>query len=139
MPTHCKMEALSIFSKICQKCVFVFFNIYNIRKGNEAVRNSGYAEVCFTTNSPLKMLPHHFGIFIVPILKQLLQKFYEKSYHFLASSKFLLCHKIFRSGNRWQLNDYQKYLLYDSRNLLKNVGFFICLISVNCRYMKYLI
>ena len=84
MPTHCKMEALSIFSKICQKCVFVFFNIYNIRKGNEAVRNSGYAEVCFTTNSPLKMLPHHFRYFHRSYFKTTLAKILWKKLPFFS-------------------------------------------------------
>ena len=29
-------------------------------KANEAVTNSGYTNICFTINGPLKMLPLHF-------------------------------------------------------------------------------
>ena len=56
----------------------------------------------------------------------------------MTSSKFLLCPKVLGSGNRWQLNDYQKYLLNNSQNLQKR-DFFVFVVYVSCRYMKYLI
>ena len=59
--------------------------------------------------------------------------FMKKSYHFLTSSKFLLYRKILRTADRWQLNDYRKYPLNNSQI------FFVCLVYVNYRYMKYLI
>ena len=85
VPIHCKMAALSFFSKIGQKMhfIWVIFNSVNIRylfllisgiyaKDNKAVTNSGCTDVCFTLNGRLKMLI--FAIFIVPILKWLLTK-----------------------------------------------------------------
>ena len=127
----------------------IFFNFANIRyycvllmsvictKCIEAGTKSGYTNVCFTINSPLKMLPRHFWYFSCSSFKMTFDKnFMEKATIFLTSSKFLLRHKILGSGNRWQFNDYSKYPLNNSQDLQKT-AFFVCRVYVNCRYYKY--
>ena len=73
-------------------------------KGYEELANSGYPNICFTINSLLKILPRHFRYFHCYNFKMTFDKdFLKKSRHFLTSSKFLLCHKLLRSGDRGRL------------------------------------
>ena len=73
---HRKMILLSIFSKICQKCIYLanIFKSPNIKyllllmsvtcaNGNNAVTNYVYTIVHFTKNGLLKMLHRHFWYF----------------------------------------------------------------------------
>ena len=91
-------------------------------KGNEVVANSCYTNICFTINVPLRMLPRHFWYFHCFNFKfDFRQKIYAKNCHFLTSSKFRLCRKTLRSGNRWQENSGP---LNNYRNLQKNIFLF---------------
>ena len=100
-----KMTALSIFSKICEKCflfgwyfstlqtsftyLFLFMCVI-CAKCNEAVANSGYTNICFMTNSPLKRVLHHFRYFYSSTFKITFDRdFMKKSCHFLISKNFL--------------------------------------------------
>ena len=75
------------------------------------------------------MLPPHFRYFHCFNFKVTFDKnFLKKYYHFLTPIKFLLCRKILRSGNRWQLNYYRKYPLNNSQNVQKK---FVCLVCVS--------
>ena len=90
---------------------------------------------CITINGPLKMLLRHFGYFHCSSVKMTFnENIMKKNCHFFTSSKFLVCRQTLRSGNRCQenggpLNNYQ--------TLLKK-SFFICLVYLNWRNMRYL-
>ena len=94
---------LIFFNSGCTRYLFLLMCVI-CAKGKEAVANSGYTNFCFMINDPLKMLPFHFRYFQCSNFKITFDKnIYEKSYHCLTSSKFLLLSlKILFSGNRWQ-------------------------------------
>ena len=108
----------------------IFFNTANTRyllllmciicaNVNKVVANSGYTNICFMINIPLKMLTRRFPYFHCSNFKMTFVKnFIKESFLFLTSSKFLLCRKSFRSGNGLQLNDYPKSPLNNSGILL---------------------
>ena len=108
----------------------IFFNTANTRyllllmciicaNVNKVVANSGYTNICFMINIPLKMLTRRFPYFHCSNFKMTFVKnFIKESFLFLTSSKFLLCCKIFRSGNSLQLNDYRKCPFNNSGNFL---------------------
>ena len=145
-PVHHKMEALSIFSKICQKCVL--FRWYFVspqtsgicfiiaRKYASNAMKQWQIQVTQTfTLHLLKMLPHHFRYFYCSNFKMTFDKNFLKSYHFLTSSKRLICRKLLRFGNRWHLMVTEKTLRIVPKISPKK----IFLVYVNFRYMKYLI
>ena len=65
----------------------------------EGQRSSGNFRLwkhLLTINDPLKILPCHFRYFHCSNFKMIFdQKFMKKSYHFLTSSKFLVCSRNF--------------------------------------------
>ena len=88
----------------------------------------------FMINNSLKMLARHFPYFHCSNFKMTFVKnFIKNSFPFLTSSKFLLCLKIFLSGNGLlPKNDYRKCPLNNSRNLLyKKWSFSLRISSVN--------
>ena len=61
----------------------------------------------------------------------------KKVTHTKQTCSFHLCVTFLLPPGIKGLNDYRKYPLNNSQNLLKN--FFVYLVYVNCGYMKYLI
>ena len=100
-------------------------------ESNEEVTESDYSNVCFTINSPLKVLPLHFWYFHCSTFKMTFYKNFMKT----ATLPFCNPFQNLRSGNRWQFNDYQKCTLNNSQNLQK---MFLCLSSTyKLRYLIF--
>ena len=135
------MVPLSIFNKSFQKCILLGYfltpqipgsSLRNILERQESSGRLWLRKRLLYEKQPAKNATC-FRIFIVPILICLFRERVQKT-----SSKFLLCRKILHFGNSWQLSDYRKYPLSNSINLQRNV-FFVCLVYVNCRYMRYVV
>ena len=115
----------------------ILFNFANTRylfllvcvicaKSNEAVENSGYANVCFTINSLLKMLPLHFQYFYCSNFKMIFGKnFMRKATIFNFFQISNMTAKFYFLVIFVQLSDYRKYPLNSSRNLYKTLFFAI--------------
>ena len=68
-----------IFSNLTKYQVFVFTNMRNIRKGQQAVATWDYRNVCVTTNGLLEMILRHFRYFHFSNINSTCQTFYEKT------------------------------------------------------------
>ena len=60
---HLAKLAYSGFESRCWHRVFVFIMSVIYAKCNKTVVSSGYADVCYMINGPLKMVPRHFCYF----------------------------------------------------------------------------
>ena len=97
LPIHCKMAALSGFSKIWLECISfdqcflavqapgICFNYcaYYSQKATKQWQIHVIQTLTLRWTTRWKCYPVIFGIFIIPILNWLLPKFYEKESHFL--------------------------------------------------------
>ena len=79
-----KAPAFINMSKVCQK-------------GNKAVTNWGYENLCFTINGLLKMLIHRFWYFHFSNFNMTIVKHFLKNNYFPMQIFGLLCHKILDS------------------------------------------